>query len=232
MFGERYRVLEAADGEEGLALAQQHQPDLVLSDVMMPKMDGVALCRALKADDALRTIPVVLLTAKAAEADAVEGLEAGADAYVAKPFGTAVLQAHVASLLAARQQMRTQFSQEVVVKPTDVVVDSEEEAFLKDVLAIVEDNMADSTFGVDQLAEQVGLSRRQLERRLKDTTGQTPAELIRQMRLERASQLLEARAGTVSEIAYAVGYKSPSYFSTAFREAFGHAPSEHFDTAS
>ncbi|HMB93894.1 MAG TPA: two-component regulator propeller domain-containing protein [Rhodothermales bacterium] len=232
IFGAHYRVLEAADGEAGLAQAQAHQPDLVLSDVMMPKMNGVALCRALKADAALRTIPVLLLTAKAAESDAVEGLEAGADAYVAKPFGTEVLRAHVASLLAARQQMRARFSQEVVVKPTNVVVDSEEEAFLKDVLAIVEDALPDSTFSVDHLAERIGISRRQLERRLKDTTGQTPAELIRQMRLERASQLLQARAGSVSEIAYAVGYKSASYFSTAFREAFGHSPSEHFDTAS
>jgi transcriptional regulator GlxA family with amidase domain len=194
-------------------------------------MDGVALCRAIKADNALCTIPVVLLTGKAAEADAVEGLEAGADDYVAKPFSTALLRTRVASLLAARQQMRTEFSQKVVVKPSDVVVASEEEAFLQSLLTTVEEALADSTFGVDHLADSVGLSRRQLERRLKDVTGQTPAELIRQMRLERAAQLLKAQFGSVSEIAYAVGYKSPSYFSTAFREAFGHAPSAHFDNA-
>ena len=228
----QYHVLEAADGEAGLAMARKAQPDLVISDVMMPRMDGYALCRALKADDALRTVPVVLLTARASDEDAVAGLEAGADDYVAKPFHAAVLRAKIANLIAARRQMRERFSKELVVKPADVVVSSDEEAFLQSILSVIEERLGESTFGVEVLAQEVGLSRRQLERRLREVTGQTPAELIRQMRLERASQLLKAGAGSVSEIAYAVGYKSPNYFSTAFREAFGHSPSEHFDAAS
>ena len=113
-----------------------------------------------------------------------------------------------------------------------MVVSSDEEAFLQSILSVIEERLGDSTFGVEVLAQEVSLSRRQIERRLREVTGQTPADLIRQMRLERASQLLKAGAGSVSEIAYAVGYKSPNYFSTAFREAFGHSPSEHFDSAS
>jgi len=227
-----YQVLEAADGEAGLAAARAHHPDLILCDVMMPGMDGLALCQALKNDETLCTVPVMLLTARASDDDAVVGLAAGADDYVAKPFHAAVLRAKIANLIAARRQMRERFSRELIVRPADVVVPSEEEAFLKSVLSVIDEHLGDTAFGVDSLVEAVALSRRQLERRLKGATGQTPAELIRQMRLERASQLLKAGAGSVAEIAYAVGYPSANYFSTAFREAFGHPPSDHFENAS
>jgi len=227
---ETYHIIEATDGEAGLHAARQQEPDLILSDVMMPRMDGYALCQAIKSDEKLRHIPVVLLTAKAAEEDKIVGLQTGADAYIAKPFPAAVLRAQIASLIASRHQLRAQFSQELVIQPAGVVVPSEEEAFLQHVLAAIEARLGDTTFGVEALAEAVGLSRRHLTRRIRRLTDQSPAALIRQMRLERAAHLLEAQSGTVAEIAFAVGFTSPSYFATAFRQAFGHPPSVHFDS--
>ncbi|HMB92904.1 MAG TPA: ATP-binding protein, partial [Rhodothermales bacterium] len=227
-----YHILEAADGAAGLAAAREAQPDLVISDVMMPEMDGYALCRALKADERLRTIPVVLLTAKAGEAETVQGLESGADDYIVKPFSMSELKARVATLIQARQQARHQFSREVVVQPAGIRIQSEDEAFLKRVLAVVEARLGDSTFNAGAMADAVGLSRRQLERRLAAVAGETPAELLRRLRLERARQLLETHSSTIAEVAYAVGFKSPAHFSKAFRKAFGLSPSAFSENAS
>jgi signal transduction histidine kinase/ligand-binding sensor domain-containing protein/DNA-binding response OmpR family regulator len=227
-----YRILEAVDGADGLATARETAPDLVLSDVMMPKMDGYALCQALKADERLRTIPVVLLTAKAGAQETVDGLKGGADDYIVKPFHMDELKARLATLIRGRRLARRQFSREIVVQPADVVVQPEEEAFLERVLDIVEAQLGDSTFGAGAMADAVGLSRRQFERRLKAITSETPAELLRRMRLERAQQLLAARSGTIAEVAYAVGFRSPSHFSKAFRNAFGVSPSAFSENAS
>ena len=222
-----HQIVEAADGEAGLEAAQRHAPDLVLSDVMMPKLDGYTLCRKLKEDERLRHVPVVLLTAKAAEEDTLQGLACGADDYLAKPFSAEALKARVANLLASRRQLRAQFSREVVVQPSGVVVASDEEAFLERVLHVIEDQMQESEFGVEALAEAVGVSARQLRRRVKAVTGESPGALVRRMRLERAAQFLEAGAGTVAEVGYRVGFESASHFSKAFRAHFGHAPTDH-----
>ena len=222
-----YHVVEAADGEAGLEAARQHAPALVLSDVMMPRMDGYALCRKLKEDEQLRSVPVVLLTAKAAEEDALEGLACGADDYLAKPFSAEALKARVANLITSRRRLRAQFSREVVVQPAGVVVASDEEAFLERVLEVIEAHMAESTFGVEALAAAVGVSARQLRRRVKAVVGESPGSLVRRLRLERAGQFLEAESGTVAEVGYRVGFESASHFSKAFRAHFGHAPTEH-----
>jgi DNA-binding response OmpR family regulator len=227
--GADYRVLEAADGEAGLEAARQHKPDLVLSDVMMPRMDGYDLCRALKADEALRTVPVMLLTAKASEEDRLYGLEGGADDYLSKPFSSRELEVRVANLILSRRELRQQFSREIRVKPTDVVIQSEDEAFLEQVLDVMEAHLGDSTFTTDGLADSLGMSRRQAERRVKEVTGETPPRLMRRMRLERAAQLLKARPGSISEVAYTVGFKSLSHFARVFRERFGVSPSEHIE---
>ena len=227
-----YRILEAADGAAGLATAREAQPDLILSDVMMPEMDGHALCRALKADEQLRTIPVVLLTAKAGEQETVYGLESGADDYIVKPFSVRELKARVAALIRARRQAQRQFSREIVVQPAGITIQPEDEAFLERVLAVVEARLGESSFSAGAMADAVGLSRRQLERRLAEAAGETPAELLRRMRLERARQLLGARSGTIAEVAYAVGFRSPAHFSKAFRKAFGVSPSAFSENAS
>lgn len=227
-----HHILEAGDGEEGLALIRRHHPDLVISDVMMPKLDGYALCRAVKADDALCHIPVILLTAKAEEADVIYGLESGAHDYLTKPFSVRELEVRVANTILSREHLRQVYSGRVLMPSSDVMVSSEEAAFMQRVLEVMTDCLGDSTFSTDRLGDEVGLSRRQVERKVKAITEQTPPELMRHLRLERAAQILEARPGSIAEVAYAVGFKSPAHFSATFRKVYGHSPSEHVENAS
>jgi signal transduction histidine kinase/DNA-binding response OmpR family regulator/ligand-binding sensor domain-containing protein len=223
-----YRLLEAADGRDGLAQAREALPDLILSDVMMPAMDGIELCRALKADPATDFIPVILLTARAEMEDRIGGLEEGADDYLTKPFEVAELQARIANLIRSRQRLRERFSDPpLTVQPTPVEVASTDQAFLDAVRTVIEANLANEDFSVDQLAEAVGFSRVHLYRRLQELIGEAPSALIRSMRVGRAAQLLAQQAGTVSEVAYGVGFKSVSHFSRVFRKHHGHPPSQH-----
>ncbi len=225
-----YRLLEAADGRDGLRQAKEHVPDLVVSDVMMPEMDGFALCEAIKSDEALAHVPVVLLTAKADEASRIEGLESGADDYLAKPFSVEELTTRVENLIEIRRRLRARFSGEVRLGPEEVTVPSADAAFIERVRDVVEAEMGDGRFGVDRLAGEVGVSVRQLHRRVKEVTGLTPGGYVRMMRLQRAAQLLERQAGTVSEIAYRVGFNDANYFSRLFRQTFGRTPSEFAGT--
>lgn len=233
-----YRVLEAADGEAGLALAKAYLPDIVLSDVMMPKLDGLGLCRALKADPETDFIPVILLTAKAAPEDRLEGLSEHADDYLTKPLDMAELKARIKNLITIRQRLRDRFSQEesvrmqdrsllVAFSPREPDAVSAETVFLERVREVVEAYIGDDTFSVERLAAAVGMSRVHLHRQLGSIAGRTPSEIIRTMRLERAAQLLKVQAGTVSEVAYGVGYKSVSHFSTSFRRQYDVTPTEY-----
>jgi DNA-binding response OmpR family regulator len=222
-----FMILEAEDGMQGLEAARKHEPDLVLADVMMPNMDGYEMCRLIKANQNLRHIPVVMLTAKASEGETVEGLKSGADDYLSKPFSVAELRTRVSNLVATRRELRDAYSREVFVRPAGITITSEDEVFLEQVLDVINERMGDSNLTVDWLADEVGLSRRQLHRRVEAVSGQSPGNLIRRLRMERASQLLRAKAGTVSEIGYAVGFRSPAHFSKAFRQAWGESPTEH-----
>jgi CheY-like chemotaxis protein len=226
-----FRVIEAENGEEGLRTAKSSRPSLILTDIMMPVMDGYEMVRRIREDDALSYIPIVMLTAKADEGGAVTGIQSGADDYIAKPFDITELKARLANLISKRSEMRERFSEEVVVKGSDLVVTSGDAAFLQTITEIIDTHLGDTNFGGDWLADEVGLSRRQLERRLESILGESPAALIRRLRLERASQLLRARAGTVSEVAYSVGFTSPAYFARAFRKAYGESPTEHAQNA-
>jgi signal transduction histidine kinase/DNA-binding response OmpR family regulator/ligand-binding sensor domain-containing protein len=221
-----YAVHEAANGKEGYDRATEIVPDLVISDIMMPQMDGIELCRALKQDVRTSHVPVILLTARAGTDSKIEGLEIGADDYVTKPFETKELGARVRNLIEQRRLLRMKFSAGVVLKPGEVAVTSLDDALLKRVMGAVEKGMSNEEFGVDDLSREVALGRRQLERKLQGLTGLSPAEFIRTMRLQRAHELLSKNAGTVSEIAFQVGFSSPSYFSSCFRERFGYPPSE------
>ena len=224
-----YQVVEAVDGEEGLAKAREQEPTLVISDVMMPRMDGLALLRALKQDEALATVPVILLTARAEAQDRLEGFEAMADDYIAKPFHADELLVRVRNLIDIRQALQAQYSRRVMmVTPADLDLDAADTRFLEEIRTALEARLdAGDDLDVQGLAEALFMSKRKLERRLKDVTGQTPGAFIRQMRLERARQLLEKQAvETVAEAAYAVGFHNPGYFSRLYRNAFGHAPSE------
>ena len=225
--GAFYHVVEAADGEEGLAKARAVGPDLVISDVMMPKMDGVALCNALKTDEHLNHIPVILLTAKADEASKMKGLKMGTDEYLTKPFNAKELITRVENLIEIRRLLRQRFSGEVVVGPNEIAVPSVEAAFVERVRAAVERHMGTSNFGVAWLADEVGMSVRNLRRRLKAATGLSPGGYIRMMRLERAKQLLVQQAGTVSEVAFQVGFQDSDYFSRLFKQTVGVPPSAY-----
>lgn len=223
----RYRVVEARDGDEGFVAAQAHRPDLVIADVMMPRRSGFDLCQDLKSDEELNHIPVVLLTAKADQESRREGFETGADAYLSKPFDAEELLLRVENLIELRRQLRTRYSDIVVVRPTEVEVSSREAAFLERVREVVEEHLDDPGFGVERLAGEVNLSPRQLQRRLRDTTDLSAAAFMRKMRLERAAQLLEQDAGMVSQIAYQIGYQNADAFSRVFREVYGVPPSEY-----
>jgi signal transduction histidine kinase/DNA-binding response OmpR family regulator len=226
-----YEVVEAVDGTDGLDTAREVEPDLILSDVMMPEMGGIELCRRVRDDDTLAHVPVVLLTARAAEDDAVAGLEAGADAYVTKPFSVDALKARLARLLEAHWA-GTPGAGPAQKPAPDVEATAAAEAFLDRVTDAIDEHRSRTSFTVEDLAAEVGLSRRQLHRRLKRLTGTTPAAFIRRYRLDAAAQLLEAEAGTVSEIAYEVGFGTPKTFARRFKERFGCSPSEYPDATS
>ncbi len=221
---ERYRVIEAGNGEKGLEKAKEFIPDLIITDVMMPKIDGYELSRMLRGDAVTSHIPIIMLTAKAAEDEKLQGLETGVDAYLIKPFSTKELNLRVEKLIEMRRNLREQFSKTLSVTPVAVTVSSVDEEFFESLKGIIEESMSDESFGVDDLCEKVGMSRRQLQRKISALTDRSPAALIRTMRMQRAKQLLEQGAGNVTEIAYKVGYSSISSFSRVFRQEFGKPP--------
>ena len=225
-FEKEYEVKEASEGKAGFDRAIEIVPDIVISDVMMPGMDGMELCRALKQDIRTSHIPVVLLTARAGTDSKIEGLDIGADDYVTKPFDVKELLARVRNLIEQRRELRKKFSAGVVLKPGEVAVTSLDDALLKKAVSFVEQHIAEEDLSIDDLARELSVSRATLNRKLRAVADLSPADFIRYLRLQRARELLEKNTGTVAEIAYQVGYGSPSHFSAAFRERFGIPPSE------
>ena len=224
----RYRVAEAEDGAAALALARRCVPDLIVSDVMMPGLDGDALCRAVKTDPEIDFVPVILLTARASMEGKLQGLEEGADDYLTKPFEMRELVTRVRNLIEQRRRLRARWAGDgAAIRLTTPAVTPSDEAFLRAVLAAIEEGMADETFSVARLAEVVGQSRANLHRKLKQLSGKTPSEWILTLRLERAAALLSGGAGTVSEVAYGVGFKSVSYFCKCFRERYDVTPARY-----
>lgn len=229
IFAAHYIVLEAEQGKEGFNIALEECPDIIISDVMMPLMDGITLCRILKSNVATSHIPVVLLTARTSLIFKVEGLETGADDYVNKPFNPKILLLKVRNLLRSRQLMRKVFRDEEVltIEPKQVTLNDTDEKFMHQILASVEKNMSNSGFSVEELLVDVGMSRTQLYRKLKAITGQSANEFIRTMRLKRAARLFEQNKMTVSEITYEVGFNDLQYFRECFKKYFGVTPSEY-----
>jgi CheY-like chemotaxis protein len=219
-----YQILESRDGVGGIETAREVIPDLIISDVMMPGKDGYELCRTLKTDEKTSHIPIILLTAKAGSEDKIEGLETGADDYLAKPFEPKELVARVRNLIESRRRLRKRFT--VPLKPGEIAVTSMDDAFLKRAIGIVNERLSDENFGVDELGSALNMSRSQLHRKLTALTSQSTGEFIRYMRLHRAKDLLERGAGTVAEIAFSVGFSDPSHFSRRFHRQFGVTPSD------
>ncbi|MFQ5648942.1 MAG: ATP-binding protein [bacterium] len=221
-----YQIMEAVDGEEGFERSVDTIPDLIISDVMMPKMNGYELCRKLKTDERTSHIPIILLTARAGGESKVEGLETGADDYIIKPFDARELQVRVKNLIAQRHKLRERFRKEAILEPKEIAVTSMDEQFLRKAMDIIEQNLSDPEFSTERFARQVAMSRSQLHRKLHALTDHSTHEFIRVYRLKRAAELLQHQAGTVTEICYDVGFNSLSHFAKAFREQFGQSPSE------
>ncbi len=221
------RMIEASDGEMGLSKAIECIPDLVITDLMMPKMDGVELCKKLKTDERTSHIPVIMLTAKAGVEDRIEGLETGADAYVTKPFNIKELRVRVKNLIEQRKKLRERFSKDIKLEPKDIAITSADESFLIRTMEIIENHMEDSEFEVRDFQDEIGMSRMQLFRKIKALTDNTPSEFIRNLRLKRAAQLMEQNYGNIAQITYKVGFNNLSYFAKCFKELFEMSPSEY-----
>jgi len=224
-----HAVVEAADGEEGLELARSHMPDLVLTDAMMPGMNGSELCAALRDDPATSHLPVVMLSARRATDSRIEGLASGADAYLGKPFDPQELLLQLANLLEARRRLQVRHQQRLAMADHTPEVASAEDRFLAQVRDAVLANFSQEDFGVQGLSDAVFMSRRQLGRKLTALIGEPPSALIRRIRVQRGRALIEQGAGTLSEIAYTIGYRRPARFSEQFRAEFGMSPSEFRD---
>jgi len=221
-----YDVIETENGRKGLEKARAVIPDLVISDWMMPEMDGITLCHELKTDERTSHIPIIMLTALATDDAKFRGLETGADEYLTKPFDNRELQIRIRNLIESRKALRERYSRELHLGPKKVQVTSMDEKFLEKVMQAIETYMGDPDFSMEKFGQEVSLSRMQLHRKLKALTGESPGDFLRTMRLKRAKRLLESKAGNVSEIAYEVGFNNLSYFSKCYREQFGIAPNE------
>ncbi len=224
---EDYLVIEAEDGEIGLKTATESLPDLILSDVMMPNMDGMAFCNHIKSEPLTSHIPVILLTAKTSEESEREGLAFGADDYIRKPFKIDILKLKIQNLLKLREDIHKRFRKEVLLEPEAISVTSTDEIFLKKAMDLIEEHMTNPDFNVENMAQEIGVSRSKLYLKLKALTGQSSSEFIRTVRLKRAVQLLESSDLTVKEIMYMTGFNTASYFSKCFKKQFGIVPSEY-----
>ena len=223
-----FRIIKATNGEQGLKKAKSHMPDLVITDLMMPKMDGIELCTKLKTDINTSHIPVIMLTAKAGVENKIQGLETGADDYLTKPFDARELLVRTSNLIAQRQKLKAHFSnKEKQLRPEQLTVTSIDQRFLEQLLQLLESEYSQSSFGVPDMQNALGMSKSQLHRKIKALTNESPGELLRNFRLKRAAQLISQDADTVTQIAYKVGFNDLSYFTKCFKALYGMVPSAY-----
>ena len=227
---EKYTISMATNGEEGLKLVQDIKPDLILSDVMMPIMDGFELCKQLKRKKETSCIPIILLTAKINDKDYLEGLNCGADAYITKPFNFNVLQANIDMVISNRKRVIDSFKSNPLTQNIDITISSYDEKFLKEAMDIVKKNMENPEFDVKHFCEIMQVSNSMLYRKLKSLANMSPNEFIRSIRLNTAKELIKQRRGNVSDIAYLVGFKDAHYFSVCFKKEFNMTPGEYMET--
>jgi YesN/AraC family two-component response regulator len=222
---ECYYIAEAVNGKEGWQKTLSVHPDIVVSDINMPVMNGIELCKKIKQDQRTKHIPVVLLTALTGEEQQLRSIETGAADYMTKPFNFEILASRIKNLLQQQQSLKQTFTKQIGVKTTDVQIACLDEKFVQDALAIVEKNIYNAEFSVEELSRALLLSRTAVYKRLFVLTGKTPTEFIRSVRLQRAMQLLEKTKMTIAEVAYETGFNNPKYFSKYFKAAFGKLPS-------
>jgi DNA-binding response OmpR family regulator len=223
---ESYRILIAENGDKGISLAMSKLPDLIVSDVMMPGMDGFTVCEKIKTDTRTSHIPLILLTARADAESRITGLETGADDYIAKPFDIKELRVRIHNLIEQRNLLRKKFSQQTTFIPEDIATNRIDQSFLKRAKGIIERHLSDSDFTIEQFANEIGFSRIHLYRKIHALTDHSTQDFIRIIRLQKAAYLLTHSEATVSEIAYEVGFNNLSYFTRRFHEHFGVIPSK------
>ena len=224
-----YNVRYYPNGKVALAEILKDMPNLVISDVMMPEMDGITLCTKLKSNINTNHLPVILLTAKSRDEDRMEGLETGADAYVVKPFNMDILRRTIANLLAVRRTLKNKFTgqEDQADKVNKVDVQTPDDKFLQRVMDVINDNLSNSDLSVDDIADRVGISRVHLYRKMKELTNQTPHNFIKNLRLKQAARLLEDPKQSITEVMYACGFSNSASFSTMFKNMFGMSPRDY-----
>ena len=224
---ENYKVIEAKNGFEGIEKAFKTIPDIVISDVMMPIKNGFELCATLKKDEKTSHIPIILLTAKTGEENEIIGLNTGADDYITKPFNPKKLTVRIQKLIELRKKLRSRYKQDIDLSPKDIAITSTDEKFLNRVQTLFYSYLTDPTFNAENFSKRVGMSRMQLHRKLIAITGLSTTAFIRSQRLKIAVQLLKTSDATVTEVAYASGFNTVSYFIKCFKEVHGKTPSEY-----
>jgi signal transduction histidine kinase/DNA-binding response OmpR family regulator len=226
ILGPSYRIVEASDGEEGLRKSFEEIPELIISDIMMPKLDGIKLCQLLKSDQRTSHIPVILLTAKVTLDDKIEGLQTGADEYINKPFEAVELKTRISNLIEQRKRIHDHFKKyEVIIEEENIA--SVDQKFLRKAIELINKHLSDYNFSVEMLAENLAVSRSLLHKKLVVLLGEPPSELIKRIRLNKAARLIEQKYGNIAEIAFEVGFNNPSYFTECFQKQFGFNPSQY-----
>lgn len=221
-----YQIIEAGDGEEGERCAIEENPDLIISDIMMPKVDGIELCRRIKTNVQTSHIPVILLTARTADDIKINSYEVGADSYMSKPFNFDMLMVRIEKLIEQQEKRKQEFRKNIEVNPSAITITSVDEQLIHKSLEYLEKNMDNPEYGVEELSRDLGMARMSLYRKLQSITGDTPTDFIRSIRLKRAAQLLKGSQLPIVEVASRVGFSSPSYFSKCFKEMFGILPKQ------
>ncbi len=231
IFTENYTVIGAKNGQQGIDVALEEVPDIIISDIMMPVKNGIDLCNNLKVDERTSHIPIILLTAKAGDQNEIEGIETGADDYVTKPFNEELLKLRVEKLIESRRKLQERYSQEVILRPKNIAITSIDEQFLERLQKVLDQKLVESSFNVEEFSKVVGMSRMQLHRKLKALTGLSATEFVRSQRLKLAAQLLKKSEINVSQVGYSVGFNDHAYFSKCFKEMYHCTPSEYIKTA-
>lgn len=226
LLSDHYYIIEASDGQNGLRLAKESVPDLIVSDVMMPVMDGLTFCSKIKEDEVTSHIPVILLTARSEESQRIEGYEHGADAYLTKPFSAHLLLARISNLLQARRQRKNMDAKNVLSAEFIQAEAPGERMFLERFKKVAKSHIGNANLRMDDLGSELSLSKVQMYRKVKALTGKTPAEVLREMRMQKAYLLLKQTDKTISEVAAEVGFAIPGYFSACFKKQFGINPTE------
>ncbi|MFA4871100.1 MAG: response regulator [Pedobacter sp.] len=226
-FSQTYQVSVAFDGKMALGMLEDQQFDMIISDVMMPELDGLHFCKRVKQNIYTSHIPLILLTAKTETSQQIKGLEMGADDYVTKPFSTNLLAAKITNLLRSRKRLKEYYSANKEIVPENIAFNAVDEEFLKQAISIIELHLSDSEFSVEKFSKEIGMSRSNLYLKLRAITGESVKDFVKRIRFKKAVELMLSKRHTLAQIAYTCGFNTPSYFSTAFKQYYGVMPSEY-----